>query len=99
MILVPAHTAFMNEHCSHRSPGRKRDAKVIRISKGKRYLSLLSQEGRILHVHHTGPAKGEVHFDRKFWERKFGAKQLHELLSNSYQVRELEGDIRIVRSK
>ena len=72
---------------------------AISFKPGKRYHSLLSDKGRILHIHRTGPAKGEVHFDGPFWEKEFGAEKLSELLSKSYETRNLEGDVRIVRSK
>jgi len=72
---------------------------MVKIQNGKRYLSLISEEGRILHIHHTGSAKGEVHFDRPFWKKIFDPKKLQKLFSTSYEVKDLEGDIRIVRTK
>ena len=72
---------------------------VMRFKPGKRYHSLLSDKGRILHIHKSGPAKGEVHFDMPFWEENYGAERLCQLLSNSYEVRKLKGDVRIVRLK
>lgn len=71
----------------------------LKVKNGKRYLSLVSDKGRILHIHHTGSAKGEVHFDKPFWNKMFDTKKLQELLSTSYEIRDLKGDIRIVRNK
>jgi len=67
------------------------------VKKGKRYLSLNSGEGRILHIHHTGSAIGEIHLDKKFWGKFINIKELIKILKNSYEVRDLGQDIRIVR--
>ncbi|MFA5164977.1 MAG: hypothetical protein WC481_05375 [Candidatus Omnitrophota bacterium] len=72
---------------------------MIKIKYCKRYLSLLSEKGRILHIHHAGSARGEVHFDRPFWSKTYNSNKLRLLLSESYEVKDLKGDIRIVRSK
>ena len=72
---------------------------MIKFRKGKRYYSLLSKQGRILHIHHTGSASGEIHLDKPFWENVSNIKELCMVLSKSYKVKNLRGDIRITRSK
>lgn len=72
---------------------------MIEFRKGKRYSSLLSDKGRVLHIHHTGPAAGEIHFDKPFWKKTTNVKMFCRLLSNSYNIRNLQGDIRVERIK
>ena len=72
---------------------------MIVFKKGKRYSSLLSDKGRVLHIHHTGPAAGEIHFDKPFWEKNVNLNSFCSLLSKSYNVRKLQCDIRVERIK
>ena len=72
---------------------------MIKYKKGKRYSSLLSDKGRILHIHHTGSAAGEIHLDKPFWEEEVNVVNFCNLLSKSYIVRNLQHDIRIERTK
>lgn len=72
---------------------------MILFKKGKRYSSLISDKGRILHIHHTGPATGEIHFDKPFWKKLSDINSLYKLLSKSYNIRNLKGDIRVERIK
>ena len=76
------------------------------LSKGGqgRYLSLKTPENRILHIHHKGSAKGEIHLDIKFWSKLkdqngnlIDLNELMNILKTSYNIRELKksGDIRI----
>ncbi len=74
------------------------------LKKGTRYYSLKTQDGKkILHIHHTGSAKGEIHLDKNFWKTVINIEELINLLKNSYEARNLgdnvKGDIRIVRTK
>ena len=69
---------------------------MIKFKKGKRYSSFLSDKGRELHIHHTGSAAGEVHFDKPFWQKIVNTKDFCNLLSKSYAVKNLQEDIRLV---
>lgn len=72
---------------------------MITFNRGKRYSSLISEEGRILHIHHTGAAIGEIHFDKPFWEKFTNIEDFCRLLSRSYNVRNLQCDIRVERAR
>lgn len=72
---------------------------MIKVKKGKRYFSLIGDEGRILHIHYTGSTVGEVHFDKPFWDKTTNSNFLYKLLSKSYNVKNLKGDVRIIRTK
>lgn len=72
---------------------------MIRFKRRKKYISLLSDLGRILHVHTQGATTGEIHLDKAFWRKITDIQQLLDLLSKSYKIRNLGRYIRIERIK
>jgi len=72
---------------------------IMTFKKNTRYSSLLSDEGRVLHIHHTGALKGEIHLDTPFWKKNANIKELCKLLSTNYSVTKTENDIVLGRKK
>jgi len=72
---------------------------MVKFRKVKRYSSLISDEGRVLHIHHTGPSAGEIHLDKPFWQKMVNIEDFCGLLSKSYKVRNLKCDIRVEKVK
>jgi hypothetical protein len=70
----------------------------VLLKKGVRYYSLLTDDKkRILHIHHSGPERGEIHLDKRLWRKLINLKELVRNLEDSYEVVVTEDDIRLKR--